>query len=602
MSGLAVAFPYLLALLPVGIGALIYAYLRRGRGVRIPVATLLLLRTLERVANARKKFIPPPRFFLELLAMLVIGCGAAGLYFEGNQDYVAVVLDNSLSMAAVDPARMSDRSVFEQAQDEAISYVESLPLTSTIELFTPSAAMSSGPLSRREAQDVIKQVEVEYVSDQTEQLLSRLSAESRFDQIAAFTDKSFADTSSDKRVRVTSFAQKGLENIAVSDVSMSGDGREIKALLHAFSRNDVAVKVTLDEWSPAGKGKSVVEKTFRIAAGAHEPITLTAPDQGEHSYQLAIAPASAPGQNFVDALKEDNMAWIGAGRVKNEVVLVSDLSPANLGLQKLRHLQFTHVRPEEWRGAQQTSPHIFHRFVPETLPNQNSLFILPPPGNALFPVLAEQQASAVTRWSVAHPIVNYLNVPTLTLKKLLPLKAPGWAQEVISTTNGLGAFSGEYQGKRYAVFGFEIFPYEGKRSPVLSILTLNALRWLENTNVEFERVGAQFSPGPAVTGITYVGGESLWTRGQKEKSVRFPRPGLVEIAEEGKPRVLQAVNFYSDEESDLLAQRSFSVTAEAKPEETKREQRLLTGLIAYLALSLLLLDLLLFRRERRRAV
>ena len=88
-------YPYLLAAFPLILGLLIYVYKKRGRGERKEVATLLLLRTLEPSSMARKKFVPPPRFFFELMLLSLLLLGAAGLFKEGSQRRVAILIDNS---------------------------------------------------------------------------------------------------------------------------------------------------------------------------------------------------------------------------------------------------------------------------------------------------------------------------------------------------------------------------------------------------------------------------------------------------------------------------------------------------------------------------
>src|SRR5437868_1155123 len=91
-------YPQLLAGVPILVGALVYAYLRRGRTRRVAVASVMFLRTLTRRTPSRRKFIPPARFFFELLLLLLLFAGAAGLYREDATRKVAVVIDNSFSM------------------------------------------------------------------------------------------------------------------------------------------------------------------------------------------------------------------------------------------------------------------------------------------------------------------------------------------------------------------------------------------------------------------------------------------------------------------------------------------------------------------------
>src|SRR5438045_1976282 len=91
--------PLALALFPVAGAFLVYAYRRKGRSHIVQVPTLLLLASFKSAARARKRFLPPFRFFLELFLFLLLLFGAAELFRIGPKKRVAVLLDNSLSMA-----------------------------------------------------------------------------------------------------------------------------------------------------------------------------------------------------------------------------------------------------------------------------------------------------------------------------------------------------------------------------------------------------------------------------------------------------------------------------------------------------------------------
>ena len=79
---------------------LILAYLKRQQSKRYVVSSVLVLRTLSRKVSPKKRFLPPLRFFLELLALLCLTIAAAQPFLDLQGEKIAVLLDNSLSMKA----------------------------------------------------------------------------------------------------------------------------------------------------------------------------------------------------------------------------------------------------------------------------------------------------------------------------------------------------------------------------------------------------------------------------------------------------------------------------------------------------------------------
>src|SRR5262245_18825627 len=108
-------YPAMLVAIPLAIAGLIYAYRQRGRGARTPVASILLLKALQKRSLAPRKFVPPLRFWLELLMLALLISGAAGLYREREGASYAVIIDNSFSMRAISPRDAAGESFFSLA-------------------------------------------------------------------------------------------------------------------------------------------------------------------------------------------------------------------------------------------------------------------------------------------------------------------------------------------------------------------------------------------------------------------------------------------------------------------------------------------------------
>ena len=602
-GGWALSTPMLLALLPGAIAALVYAYRRYGRGLRRPVGTVFLLKALERTPSARRQFKPPPRFFLELLLLTLLIVGGAGLYNRAGGERVLVVLDNSLSMGVVPPGE--GKNVLERSRSLAQSVIESLPSDTQIAVTTTGAPAVEGFLDLAGAAQAIDDVAVGYHADNIERLLARFGSDARFDRVIAFTDRQpqFASPESRSRLEVQTIMRARSSNIAVSDVAIRTTPtgtQNVQAVLSSYAEQAVDLGVVLEAIEPDGSVTVVKRETVALAPGTSRALEFNNLNRTVVAYRVALV--SPPGQRTqFNALSADDEGWVGAAPSSEAIIVVSDLSSEALGLTRLRHLRFTVIKPSDWseKSAAATRTVIFHRFTPPTLPPVNALFVMPPTGGP-FEVGPPLTDTAITRWNVADPLASYLNLPALLLKAVTPLSLPPWGREAIATTGGVAAFTGSHNGNRIIVTGFEIFPYEGSRSRLMSILTLNALGWLADTSIGFEPTGTRVELSQKIDRVRYNPGEIVWQRGDPQlDSVVLEHPGVVALKNSDGSETARVVNFFDERESNTLTPAPFTVERVAPADRgNEMERRYLAPAIAILGLLLLLLDLFLFAPRR----
>ncbi|MFM1849110.1 MAG: hypothetical protein RL417_2584 [Pseudomonadota bacterium] len=602
LGGFALTSPFMLLLVPGALAGLVYAYRRYGRGIRRPVGTLLLLKALERAPSARQQFKPPPRFFLELLLLSLLLLGAAGLYRRESGERVLVVIDNSLSMGVLPPGERL--SILDRAKSNAQSAVDSLASDSQIAVITTEAP-GVGPLSGiDEAYDAIGAIELGYSVDNLERLLARVGGDSRFDRVLAFTDRraQFLAPESRARIEVNTVAEAPTANIAVSDVSLTttpAGQQTVRAAITSYYEQAVDIAVVLEAVSVVGTVSVVKRETVAIPPKETRSVQFSPVALKTAAYRVSVVPPLG-SSGAVNTLLADDEGWLSAAPPAERITVVSDLSAEALGLNRLRHLRFEVIKPSDWSAerASRAGSAIFHRFTPAEIPNGNTLFVMPPAGG-IFEVGDTVAEAEVTRWNVADPLASYLNLPALTFKTVTPLKLPPWAREAIATTGGSVALSGSYEGKRIAALGFEIFPYEGAKSRILSVLTLNALGWIAETGIGFEPVGTTIDISPEITNVRYASGEPLWGKGDKPTSVvTLKHPGLVIVKGALNTEAVRVVNFFDERESNTLIHAPIAIERIALSErDDESERRYLAGSIALLGAILILLDLLLFSRR-----
>ena len=601
-------YPALLAAAPVVFGLLIYAYLKRGRGTPRIVPTLLLLRSLKQRAASRSKFVPPVRFFFELLLLSLLIAAAAGLFREDTSRRFALLVDNSLSMAAHTTEDGGSETVLSLAKHEASGYLAGLPLDSKIDVFTTTPRLTlvnSSALTASQASEQINELSIAYGSDRLEDALQSLAQKKAYDRIAIFSERQpIIKTGDDLFVpRPLMVHKEGLANIVISNINLRKDALanktsinvSVTGFLVAASQGELVLEgaTVSDEALNFG---TVAEKKLTISPGQTQTISFDISDRKFQLYRATLKP-DRPSR-LSDSIEEDNIVWLSSEGAGQRVALVSTFTPEELKLAEIPSVHFERVLPENWTGSIDSgwSAAVFHRYAPSTLPKINSLFVLPPKGNALFDSGKPETHVEITRWQDSHPLISYLNLPALQLTSLTPLIPPPWAKEILSTTSGAAIVAGEYQEHRYGAIGFEIFPYEGKSSPITSILTLNTLKWLSDlsSNGGFRLANSTMPIEKNTSQIEYVGGDRIFPGplGKVVESVSLPSPGVLAVNyDKGTPSFI-AVNYFDAQESNTLDVRPYPFPAKVEMPASKLEERgTFVRNISKIVFLLLLLDL-----------
>jgi hypothetical protein len=271
----------------------------------------------------------------------------------------------------------------------------------------------------------------------------------------------------------------------------------------------------------------------------------------------------------------DNQGWITNSSEGTALRISSPLSALELGLGAVKGFSFSANTVE----SQRHTPVIYHRMAPSSDDLVSpTLVILPPAGKLPNGGLARdsgQGALAVTRWTSSHPLLKYVNPSLLSFPVARTLQCPGATNPILFSKNGALACAGEVNGVPYGVVGFELFPFDGKRSATVSIFTLNLLSWL-----------AEGSTRSSLTQTLSID--------QQRSTITAPVPGIIELTAE-KTRSFMAITLSAREESALnrlppLTAPAGSV-ASAAPRSTETPSDL-TSWLALVALLTLIGDLI----------
>lgn len=522
---------------------LIVPYLLRERARRLVVPALFLYQGLS--SSARRRLWGRLRltrlFFLQLLILLLLVSAAAQPFVQRPGGKVALVLDTSASMQARTPSG-GDR-IFDVAKRQAVEVLDTIPGTDTIHLFTtvPFPAPVSAPEdTRRQIQQHLARIEVTDAPDASDEVVaaffSQLLDEQGFQRIFFFTDRPLAEPLHGEALTVVTLAG-AQANMGISAFRLYRSPfvpDEVDATVVVTGQDGKAGRIEIEDVTA---GKSLASQLFTSTT-----TTLSFP-------RLPLVTTYRARLRVEDGLAVDNEAYAILPALSTVSILVVSPTPAVLNsLRRIPNLRLETVTPREYSpdAAARFPIVLFHLTAPEVLPQTNAAFILPPEGNALFPLGATATRPRVTQWTTAHPLTSYLTFSLLTPVYAQAFQPVAWCKPVISATVGPLVLAGERQGRRYAAIGFDLFPYLGKQNLPVSILTLNLLGWLADPTGQ----PPSLKTGALLTlqgSVRTPSGETIVPAGG---GVPLLKQGVYTVNENGVERQI-AVNLTNAEESHL---------------------------------------------------
>jgi hypothetical protein len=463
---------YLFAIVP----ALVIAYLARERPHQVTVSSVLAFRALRVMRGER--FGGRPRFswpfFLELLMLALAVLAIAGPYLVRRGNPIALVLDNSAPMQA----RMADgKTRFATAVIKLKETLgnENSGTTVTIYLTAPEphplGPSFRGPGAASAALDHVVALDAPGNAAALTSLLNQLAADRK---IARTVVASYRPITSAPASRITAIALgEPISNFAIGSFALARDSLGA-ANLHGrlavanFSGSAQTLKaaITID-------GKSTVDAQAVVAPGDVANLDFANLPSGQ-VYHAQLEPT--------DAFPLDNEAFATASAVRTiAILLVSPTVSDGDGLKSIPGVTLAVRTPDAYSPKDLASSDvaIFEYTIPKDLPPANALFIMPPPGDALFDFATAQAAQLqATGWSTTDPLTDGVNFRLLNIRSGEYFGQHPWMQAVVAGADGGLILAGDRQDHRYIATGFNPLPYLGKLNLPMSILTLNLLSHL----------------------------------------------------------------------------------------------------------------------------
>ncbi len=617
----------------LGIGAfaplLILAYMHQLRGRRRTVSSVMLLKKLAVKIRVKRKFRPPLRFFLELLALLLLAIAASYPLLNERASRCAVVIDSSLSMRARVGSSYEANTRFGKSIQEALKWVSDQSEQSTFSLYQSAPKLLlAGEANNTKAKTIkaLEELQPALTGDSLEGSVSELVSSGDFDSIAIFTDREAdylkdADTVGAKKSSSFSSLFGKTKDGEISNTETVVDIRRVGAPIGNVyiakvrserprrtdgnsnkSNPSIVATLAASDSKPREVIVSIVDdadssssplQSAKVKIDSKRPVDVrfqpTGDDNPERIFRIFIK--TEDGDN---ALTEDDTVWIrqgGSGAEKILFVSGTGATQESLGLSEIQGYDFEVVSPEEFsaRSAESLMGYdilIFHHSAPRSAPERPTLLILPPAENGVFPVATELRNPRISSWKEEHLLTSYLQVPLLRFNAAITFATPLWAQPVISVEQGAVVVAGESRGIRFLGVGFELMPFSGGATPTVSILTLNILGWLSNT----PGTGLGGSVGSSIRlepgfkwEITTPQGkvESVVAKDREPKLYQMEQPGKYLVAKlsngtklpgGAKEHRVYTANIIYPEESSTFATSTLAVAKRTAHEEMLRQK------------------------------
>lgn len=489
---------------------LLIPYLVRRKPRRLVFSSVLLFIEGGAQASGRPfgRIHVPPIFFLQLLLLALLIFALSEPVFSVRPTKVAILLDNSASMQALEDGRTR----LSLAQEKIGNVIGELGMGGQVDLYltTPTLAkVQAEPLTPGQALNAVESVKAYDLADPPidyDRVLRQLAREHGYERVYFFTDHPASGQSAAVRVISVGRPQGNLAVTAfdVHRASLNNARLEANAVVANFSGKDEKIKVALK-----GGGATLASRELVVAAAR----TATATFEGfaEHpSYQVEIETR--------DVLAVDNQRFAVAPTSRNlRILAVTPRPQSAASLKSIQGVTLEVISPAEYAkfDGGDYGLEIFHFSAPAQLPRNPALFILPPESSSLVDLGAPLSNVQVSSWREPHVLTRYVNFSLFRPTYARPLKPQSAGQVVIESPAGALAFAVERPGARYLTLGFDPLPYLGRANLPMSIFTLNVLDWFFQSGGS--RSQATGAPIP-LTGIQ--SGESLITPAEEKIALK----------------------------------------------------------------------------------
>ncbi|HEY7166323.1 MAG TPA: BatA domain-containing protein [Candidatus Binatia bacterium] len=526
---------------------LLIPYLIKKRPQSAVFSSLLLFADFGARARVRPwgRLRLPPVFFLQLLLLAVLILALGEPVSSVKPTNIAILLDNSASMQAIE----GGRTRFDLAREKARDVIDGLGASGKVDLYrtVPAVArMTQTPLTPPQAVQVLSKSETYDIGDAPvdySNVLGQLAREGGYDRVYFITDHPARGEAEKFRVITVG---KPAANLAITALQIN-PGTLVNSRMRAvaeianYSGKDERVRIVLKS------GETVLANhDAAIAAGKTGSVTFEG---------IGVYPSYEAIIDRDDALPLDNHRFAVAPKARSlRILAISPRPQALASIREIPGVTLDTIEPANYSKAEGSKYdlEIFHYASPSVLPGQAALFILPPSSNPLVQP-GNPSRAVVSSWREPHTLTKYVNFSLFRPTYIRPLKPRTPGESIVETADGPLVLAVERDRVRYLVLGFDPFPYLGRQNLPMSIFTLNALDWFYETSgnrgfATGERL--DFGTTSAGESIVTPRGERIVSKGGVPGAEATSAQGLYQLNRGGE-RQWVAFNLTDARESDL---------------------------------------------------
>ena len=570
-----------------GIPIIILMYLLKQKYKEQEVSSLFLWKKAESFSMAQQPFQKLKKNLLMLLqiaTVFLLAFGLANPYIMGGSESSHTVfgIDCSLSMQAKDGAEGKSR--LEEAKNQIKYQIEQAApnaIFSIVLLQDTPIIISNNSTDKRTLLKEIEKIKATNGGvnwENSKELLQLAGAENG--QISIFTDQ----------------YQPIFENIEqnITLLSHSQGENAWQALVKVSHFGETEVSKTVNLFCD---GKAFDRKEITIEGGKNKDVIFTGIPQETNALTATLTPE--------DILTADDRAYDGSfSQTKKKVLLISN---QNIFLEKVYRLlpevELYKTDTEHIEQLKGYSLYIFDGIIPETLPEDGFyIFWNLPNTNKILPLGAQKQ---ITEQVTTQGYGNLTFAETLTfdLEKANSFVVPTWAAPILEAGGETIAIAGEQNGKKMAIFAFDIHDSDFALQKEFPIFIYNLQNWF------FEQSGQKslesIESGQAL--------EISLLPETKEAFVLFPSGNKVKIAPPFPPTLFTnteqtgiytliqkneteettntfAVNAKTTGESDLQQQQIETTQQTVQPKKVIKIGKSIQNFVILFLLLLLLLE------------
>src|SRR6476646_5083524 len=527
---------------------LLIPYLTKKRPRRLTFSSLILF-TQSGTPTSRGpwgRIHLPPVFFLQLLLLTLLILALSEPVFSVRPTRIAIVLDNSASMQALEEGKTR----LTLAQQKAESLTQELGSPGRVDIYTTTPRLqrvNAEPLATVQANRVIAGIKAYDLADAPidyDQSLGALAHEQNYQRIYLMTDHPAGSQGAITRVISVGKARPNLA-ITAFDVrrsSIAATRLEASATISNFSSRDEKLRVALKANGTTLTSRDVITRAGNAATVVFEGFAA------HPTYEVEIEGA--------DALPLDNRRYAVAPASRNlRILAITPRPQAAASLKSIPGVTVDVVSPADYEKAvrRDYALEVFHFAAPATLPDNPSLFILPPERNSIVESGAPVGTVQVSSWREPHELTRYINFSLFRPTYARALKPTTAGDITIESPNGPLSFALEHRGAHYLFLGFDPLPYLGRENLPMSIFTLNLLDWfLDSAGTKAQGTAEPIAFGTVEAGDTLVtpAGKKIALNGRATVFQDTYEQGLYEWRH-GRETRLFARNLADEQESDL---------------------------------------------------